>query len=255
MRISLSLLCLVANLFIGAQTINISVSEVKNFDPYFDANAQKIYRLAVDKIAANKRFTLVERKFFDAIEKEKERQKNEGFIDGVIVKQGVQQGANLLFNIAFDRNTQILATSFINIEEGITICSHSYDFNQFPDVYTLSVEFENVFSENLAECLGHLLPTVSIEMVEILTAKGPKATKLLFYCEGDCGILKNDQLIVYYHIEKQLANKKVDFEEVIGKVKVTEIENDDFFNAEVLEGDKKIFEVVQEKKTLYAKFK
>lgn len=256
MRINFTILAVLLALpFISAQKINITIGEVQHYDPYFENNAERIYRLAVDQVVANGRFTLLERKHFDAIELEMERQKNESFIDGEIAEQGKHIGANLLYNLEFNRNEKVLITRLLDIESGGTVCSKSYDFKAYQEVYTLQDDFIASFQRDLEDCFAGLSTETTIELAEVLDVKGTKATKLLFYCEGDCNVLQKDTLKVYYKTTKKVSDREAYFEEVIGSVRVDEIENQNFFNAVVLEGNKQILSISKKKIPLYAKIK
>lgn len=255
----ISLICFCIGLFgfsiLPAQKIIISVTEVKHFDSDFEQNAYKIYDLAVKKIAENKRFTLVERKYFEAIEQEKERQKNEGFIDGVIVEQGKQIGANRVFALEYDQRTKFFKSTLVNIEKGTTDCINSYNVKRFLKGKNLVADFYKTFAKDLERCLSQLVGEhAQIELVEILEKKGDKATKLLFYCEQGCSVQKKDRLKIFYFVQKKVGDKMVNYEEAIGEVEIKEIENESFFNTKVRKGAERIYQIMQEKKQLYAKF-
>lgn len=244
---------LLLSTFLFSQTITISVAEIEHFDPYFEDSGKLIYDFLLRTTAAQPGLKLVERRAFDQIVEEQERQKNEGFMDGVIADQGKMLGALLLLSPVYDRDAGLLRLELRNLESGEINCVHTYDLETYMPDYELNEELWPMLDADVNNCLAPLQKSIPAQVAEILEEKGGKARRLLCFTEDMAGMKKGDEVTIFQVIKKKVGNKTVDYEETVGLVKIDEIENDNFFNVSVKDGGKEIVSLLAQNITLYAK--
>lgn len=239
--------------FLTGQTVTISVAEIEHFDPYFEENGTLIYDFLLRTTAAQPGLKLVERRAFDQVVEEQERQKNEGFMDGIIADQGKMLGALLLLSPVYDRDAGLLRLELRNLESGEIGCVYTYELDQFMPDYELDNELWQLLETDVNDCLTPLQKSIPAQVAEILEEKGGKARRLLCFTEDMGSLQKGDEVTIFRVTQKKVGNKSVDYEETVGLVRVDEIENDNFFNVSVKDGGKEIVSLLAQNITLYAK--
>ncbi|MFT5997914.1 MAG: hypothetical protein ACI81P_000359 [Neolewinella sp.] len=239
--------------FLYSQTATISVAEIEHFDPYFEDNGTLIYDLLLRTTAAQPGLKLVERRAFDQVVEEQERQKNEGFMDGVTADQGKMLGALLLLSTVYDRDAGLLRLGLRNLESGEINCVHTYELETYMPDYELSDNLLSLLETDVNNCLEPLQQSIPAQVAEILEEKGGKARRLLCFTEDMGPLKKGDEVTIFRVTKKKVGNKSVDYEETVGLVRIDEIENDNFFNVSVKDGGKEIVSLLAQNITLYAK--
>lgn len=240
-----------------AQRPTVSVETIEHFDPYFEDNSVRIVDFIVRQISQNDKLQLVERENFDGILTEQERQKNEGFIDGKIVEQGKLSGAQFLYRLNYDEVSLRLDMTLLNVETGEVLCTHTYELKELMQEYNFLPEFWTGLISDVEGCnkeVKNSAPESVFQLVQELDTKS--ATPLLLvYGEDTRQVSRGDRLTIYQKIKKKLGDKEVDYPEVIGEMTVREVENINFFNAIVIEGQEQLKLLLEQKKDLYARLR
>ncbi|WP_020569412.1 hypothetical protein [Neolewinella persica] len=239
--------------FLFGQTVTISVAEIEHFDPYFEESGTLIYDFLLRTTAAQPGLKLVERRAFDQVVEEQERQKNEGFMDGVTADQGKMLGALLLLSPLYDRDAGLLRLELRNLESGEISCVHTYALETYMANYELNDELWPLLETDVTGCLEPLQKSIPAQVAEVLEEKGGKARRLLCFTEDMGSLKKGDEITIFQIIRKKVGNKTVDYEASVGLVRIDEIENDNFFNVSVKDGGKEIVSLLAQNITLYAK--
>jgi len=115
---------------LDAQNQPTAVITEFTFDNRYTTGPQsdEVYRLAVQYLHESGRFSLVEREKWEAINKERELQKREDFIDGLMVEQGRSLGAQNMFfghviNVAEGVTYATIQLAVVDVATGKTIAS------------------------------------------------------------------------------------------------------------------------------------
>lgn len=196
-RILLLIFFCTSGVGLAAQAPTISVPEIDHFDPYFERNGNLIHNFILKTVAANPGVKLVERKQFDKVLEEQERQKNEGFMDGKTVDQGGLVGAQLVLAPAYDKDAGLLKLSLRNLETGEISCLHTYPLEEYTPDNQLSEKLYERLRDDIESCLPSVekIP-VSATVAEVLEEKSGKARRLLCYTEDATPLHEDDILSV-----------------------------------------------------------
>lgn len=207
-----------------------------NLDYYSVANekATAEYQAVVSGVfVSDKRFSVVERGKIYLIERERELQKSEDFINGQVVQQGVSIGADFLVTGYANSQKQVLTLSLYEVASGKLLGKEDLDLTL---AYKLRVLVRQQFIQKY-------FPLPGIKLVKVLEG-GPKAESVLIAAGTKAGIIRKETLevkeLTYEETDGQLLEREV----TIGQIKVVQVENENFSICKVEEGQKAIAEKV-----------
>ncbi|MDJ1496691.1 CsgG/HfaB family protein [Cytophagaceae bacterium DM2B3-1] len=203
----------------------------------------------------DKRFTVLERDNLSVIDKERELQKTENFIDGKIIQQGISIGANYIITGSGDPSQRLvtvklydvvagnlLGTDIINFEDEVLldngVLSHS-------DLNDIMVKIVN------KQFLYKYFPLPSIKVVRILEEGKKGAEKLLIAAGSKDGITRKKQFLIKEKVYEEVDGKQIERDIVLGKVKISEVENEFFSVASLEDGTKLITEKIKKGTKLF----
>ncbi|HTB32811.1 MAG TPA: CsgG/HfaB family protein [Bacteroidia bacterium] len=207
-----------------------------------------------DAFVNTKRFTLVERDKMDQITSERNLQKSSDFIDGSVVQQSAALGVQYLVlgNItkahdnfrsmscykgasASEFKASILFTvRVVDVSTGEIMASTSFSADE---------KGRNAFDKGLDDIRPDLEDfikknftlTLSMAQVETKDVSGA-ATKVLIAGGSAFGLKVNDVFKVYEDSELEVDGKKVPHKITLGKITVTEVQDENFSECNVTEG-------------------
>lgn len=240
-----------------AQVTPIVISKVKVEDSKFNGAAIFIKEKMEEVLLSKEYITVVDRDATHLVNKERDIQRNEAFMDGVYVDQDKAIGAMILMDIEYLAESATLKISLLNVETGEKLFKKTYDIDRFLTP-GLEIERPRYFTRYMKEKTEEILveldlgAKVEIQLVSISKEKGDKAEEVVLYCENACQLSRKNKLTVYQEEAsdpKALYRKKTK----IGEVEVTYIETEQVFLAKVKSGNKKIKTAITQEKKLFCK--
>lgn len=191
----------------------------------------------VNFFTTHKKFLVVDRNSISYIQKERELQKSEEFIDGYMVEQGKIEGADILFRITYIEDEKILSFQIYNVETGQSICGKDQEVRtgRFGS-RELDVTVRNMLYEVLYDCFNQ-----KFSFVRAVTEKG-KSVQSALIAIGRSSQAKERDLVEFY----QLVTEVVDGEEyirrhVLAKGEITSVQDDHFSNVKISEGHVELY--------------
>lgn len=172
-----------------------------------DQDAIAISDAVTDGFVRTKRFSIVYRSKADKIFAGLDLQKSEEYVDGSIVEEGKILGAEFLIagNVRSAIPEAAVAKAIKNIEPMID----EFVSRNFP---------------------------VTFFVVEIMETKNGEATKVLISGGTGFGLKKSDKLKIVELIDLDVDGNKFTRKKVIGEIKVTEVEDENFSQCQVTSG-------------------
>lgn len=206
-----------------------------------------------------KRFVVVDRSKMDALQREKDLQKSEDFLDGRVIQQGVSLGADYLISghvasaqayemKAQDANGKITTTymaklsfllNVIDVATGEVIVSETIEpkagsswlgvlgIGASTPEDAVTQALKNIGDKIDDFVARYFAQTFSIAQILEKNSKGG-ATKLLIAGGSASGLKKGDKLTVYELSEIELEGKRLARRRELGEIKIIEVENENF---------------------------
>ncbi len=216
-----------------------------------------------------KRFNIVDRTKMDELQKEKNLQKSEDYIDGTVIQQGISLGAKFLVSgkvtsvsksSGYKDRTKIDGTKVselvneaninfscqvIDVETGQVINSETFSNSGGGSFLGMSMakNIEEAFSSSLSSLGSDIDRWVGINFPAIFViaeiqekdSKG-NATKILIAGGSAFGLEKGDLLKVVELSIMEVNGKKLERKKEIGELKITKVEDENFSTCSVKEG-------------------
>ena len=230
---------------LSAQTTYFTVKATKSKTAKF-AKAAKLVKLNLEKACLKNPFiSVVDRDLFNEVEREREIQKSESFMDGSYVDQDKAIGASIMILSNYDPETKYLTLNLIDIETNELIFRELYNIKHFLIGHT--VEREAYFGRYLEEVMEDILIKLNLsQVIEIQIAKiskvdNNKAKTVLLYCPNECNLTKGQELEVYK--ENKIENLNIVEKEIVGLLVVNHVETDQVSTAKIKNGGKEIFSI------------
>ncbi len=226
-------------------------------------HANSIQEAVTEGFVKTKRFNIVDRSKMDALKKEKELQKTEDFMDGSVVKQGANIGANFLIsgNVLEAKAEAIIGTKgetigykakliislkVIDVSTGQVVSSETIEpkantglFGGFTAPSTPEGAISKAIKEissKIDEFVAKNFP-VTFAIAEIQQKdKNGGASKVLISGGAAFGLKKGQKLKVVEISEMNVNGKKMVRKKEIGELKITKVEDDNFSTCEVSAG-------------------
>ncbi len=201
----------------------------------------------VETIVADQRFVVVERQNFDAIYSERELQKSEDFIEGYIVQQGGNIGADYLIFGDLDPFNLVLSLSLFSVSDQKTIEKKNIDLIPILEDNLLP---KNVITPATQEMLFQHFPP-KILVVEELDGNSKKVKLALVSGGSKYGLRKGQLLEVKIKTEIEVDGEKLERLETVSLLSIKEVENDNFSKCEVEDGGDRLKSKMQSSEKLY----
>lgn len=259
-----------AFVFANAQEkTNVGIIPFTNLGGANNQDVITIQEAVTSSFVKTKRFNIVDRTKISELQKEKNLQKSEDFIDGTVVQQGISLGAKFLISGKVTSVTKFSGNKTRKKLDGTTVNElvneASVNFScQVIDVETGQVINSETFSnagggnflglslaKNVDEAFASSLSSLSSDIdkwvyvnfpaifsiAEIQTkdSKGA-ATKILMTGGSAFGLEKGEKLKVVEVTEMVINGKKIKRKKEIGEVKIDKIEDENFSICTVKEG-------------------
>lgn len=220
-----------------------------------DLNEQNIRNVA-DQIVSfytnDERFVVIDRAKYDLIKNEQELQKSEEFIDGYVVEQGKQEGADYIFYTKYLRKQKALYLRVYDVTNGKVYCENTEEFDLLLGI--IKDAREKVYQ--LLNKINNECFSISFHVVRSLDKKEGAKTKSLLIAMGHNQKIKlNHELEIFRTVVENIGNKEMERDEVIGEGKIDKIEDANFSQIKVTKGGEAIAEYLQAGEPLYCRVK
>jgi hypothetical protein len=238
-----------------AQVTPIAISTISVEKSKFSGAAIFIKEKMEEVLIEKEYVQVVDRDVTHLVDKEREIQKKEAFMDGVYVDQDKAIGAMIVMDIEYLAESKNLKISLIDVESGEKLFRKTYDIARFLTP-GLEIERPDYFTRFLKEKTEEILAEldlgakVVIELVSVSKEKKNEATEVVIYCQNACQLSRETMLKVYMEVETDpsaIFNKKRD----VGEVRISFIETEQVFLAEVKSGKKEIKQLIDQGKKLF----
>ncbi|HFA50152.1 MAG TPA: hypothetical protein ENJ95_14170 [Bacteroidetes bacterium] len=218
-----------------------------------EMNRQNLSNVA-DRIVSfytnDDRFLVIDRANYNLIEDEQERQKSEEFIDGYVVEQGKQEGADYIFYTKYLRKEKSLYLRVYDVREGKVFCESEQKFDVFLGVIKdAGKKVAQLLNKVNNECFS-----VSFPVVRSLDKKAGSKTKILLVAIGrNQKVKENYELEVFHTVTEKVGDKEIKREEVIGKGKIDKVEDANFSQLKITKGGEAIALALKNGEALFCK--
>lgn len=250
-----------SNVFCQNNKIRIGMLEfesLKKTKKFFDSNETNEYNnvikyaenYIIDRLIEDKRFIIVERSKTNVIKKELELQKSENFMDGYVVEQGSQIGADYLMNGLFDPDSKDLILSLYSVSDNEV--KYKNPVSLLPDFWG-KIDVKGVIQQDISNMINKVFP-VFIPVIEVL--EGTDDARLVLVAGGSKNGFKDYDIISFYTIEEKMVDgKSLQREITVGKGKVIEVENENFSRVKIQSGGSEVKSFINNKVKVYCKLK
>ncbi len=226
--------------------ISIAILKFTNTDSYtYDytpEQKQKEIQILQDRLTSvfsdDLRFILVDRGKTALIEKERELQKKEDFIDGYVTKQGTAIGADYLITGLHDFKTKTLSINFYEVGSGKLLGNEIFK-DRISDFGT---PLNKQITKQLVQKYFPLSP---LKIIRFLT-ENDKKDEVLIAGGKKNGLNTKETLWVMEQILETFEGKEVLRDVKIGELKILYVENDNFSVCKITKGSQKIKERINQ---------
>jgi hypothetical protein len=231
----------------------LSVSSTRNsYSNYGQSsnNAEVVEEAITEAFVFTKRFIVVDRAKMREIKGEKELQKSEDFIDGKVIQQGKNLGANYLVS------TSIIETLGTDQDFGGVVFNISL---KLIDVSTSGIISSKIFKAQknkiryeIFEWINENFPLM-VSIVKVQKADRKDSPIEILIAAGSLnGLAKNDKLTVIeiekLEVDGQMKTRNIE----IGQLQVEKVEGPDFSVCKILDGASLIGEKIKTKSNIKA---
>ncbi len=190
----------------------------------------------VEAFVSDQRFTVVERQRLNIVEGERELQKSEDFIDGYVVQEGKNIGADYLVLGDFDPINMVLSLSLFSVADQKTVDKKNVNLepvlkeNKSPRTLILPATQEMLFRQFPPKIL----------VIKELDGSSKKVKLALVSGGSKYGLKKEQILEVKIKVSEEVDGEKLERLETIAQLVIIDIENENFSKCEVIEGGDKL---------------
>lgn len=241
-------ICTLLILSLNAQSKSVLVSTTKFVDPAYKNTVIQIHERIEEALLSLDNISLVDRDMFRIVAHERDIQKHESFMDGKIVEQDKATGAEWIIKCDLNEDEDIIRLTVLEVETSKSIFSEEYKIGRFL-LDNKNVErpkyFGRFFDEKLEELTSALDVSnmLEVDLVEISKKEGDKAKEVVLLCKNKCKLNRKTKLSVL-KVEEG-SSKYVKNRTKIGEVKITYVETEEIYIAEVKKGHKEIMKNIE----------
>jgi len=181
-------------------------------------------------------FKVVDYRSYELVSQERERQKDEAFIDGYIVEQGKNEGVQFILSPIYLVTENELTVRVIDIETGIVVCQASTPLIK----NKTGTEYSRYYSALLTQQLNNRCFNLQYPVVRVLKEKGGDAKELLV-AFGSIQHAKEKQIVgIFRTVIENVGSEEIERQVQIGEGEVAMVEGDNFSIVEIKKGGEEI---------------
>ncbi len=216
-------------------------------------DARRIQDYVLEVFTNDKRFKLVDRSSWNFVVQERELQKTEAFIDGIVVEQGKSIGAEYLLSGTLNYAQTALTLTVYSVTDKKIKAKKTITLKA---VKLLSLKLDPLKTQVTEETRKFIseLFTPLIKVIKITDGSKNKAKEILIAGGKKLGLKKGNTFVVKAKKMIEVEGVLMEREEKIAVVEILVVENDNFSVCEVLEGKKELVIETQNGTPLYCYF-
>ena len=262
----LTMACMTTNAQ-STKKISVGIMPFTGTNSSYNRNVANIQEAVTTAFVKTKRFNIVDRTKMAVLKNEKELQKTEDFIDGEVVAQGRNLGAEYLVSghvllyktervsgtktdakgnkstyygykgtITVNLKVIDIVTTAVKASESMTVTGGGASTKTKEAALNIALKRLNKKIDKFVDVNFPLIVTI----VEISESKKDAATSILIGAGSYLGLKKGDKLTVKEITSVELNGQMVDREREIGELKIKEVEGEHFSVCSVKKGGDKI---------------
>lgn len=209
---------------------------------------KQIPDLLISNYSSDDRFTVIDKKNFKLVKDEKERQKSEDFIDGYIVEQGKQEGADFIVRSSLLNNGKGIVVKYYKVEDGTVECSLERSFGFINLGGYVKSAVEDIVQESLVSCFG-----LAFDVVRAEDTKKDKVKSILIFGGHGNNISRGDYFEVFEIKDEEIGNLVVKRQNVIAEGYISSVEDDNFSILKIKSGGELLSEKLSNGIKLFCK--
>ncbi len=216
------------------------------------ARMQKMQGFVASHFGGDARFVLIDRASLNIISREQELQKSEQFLDGYVVGQGKNIGADYLLSGDFDLNAIELTISLFSVADQTVVGKEVIDMKKA--FFNFAANFRDPVVEGARRLSGRVFP-VMMTVVEISEQKKDKAKALLIAAGLNRGLKTGQQLEIKTKDTREVDGVKQPYNRTVGTGKVDKVEDQNFSILSIEDGGEEVKKLIDGGKKLFCTFK
>lgn len=230
-------------------------------NPYYTASQtardirsrmEKMQGFVSSVFGSDARFVLVDRNALNIVQKERELQKTEQFLDGYVVGQGKNIGADYLLNGEFDLNSITLTVSLFSVAEQTVVSKEVIEMKKA--FFNFAANFRDPVVDGTRRLAARVFPMM-MSVVEITEQKKDKAKAILVAGGNNRGVKRGQSLDIKMKEEREVDGQMQTYYRTVGQGTVDKVEDDNFSIVEVTDGEEEVKKLLDSGKKLYCTFK
>lgn len=213
---------------------------------------EKMQGFVSSVFGSDARFVLVDRNALNIVQKERELQKTEQFLDGYVVGQGKNIGADYLLNGEFDLNSITLTISLFSVAEQTVVSKEVVEMKKA--FFNFAANFRDPVVDGTRRLAARVFPMM-MSVVEITEQKKDKAKAILIAGGNNRGVKRGQSLDIKMKEEREVDGQMQTYYRTVGQGTVDKVEDDNFSIVEVTDGEEEVKKLMDSGKKLYCTFK
>jgi hypothetical protein len=221
------------------------------FKAFSSGSATQVYSsvpdYCLDFFSNNKKFVTVDRKNLTLLSKEKELQKSEDFIDGYIVEQGKSEGVDFICKPIYYEDKKLLNIRIYDVASGHIKCSKERNLeSNFMGIKNLEKQVRYLMHELMWDCFG-----TKFTILRPTDPKDTNAKKLIVAIGSKSKAEVEDDLDIFEYVEEEVDGDKIYRKQVIGRGRIELIQDGNFSEVKVKDGNKQVAALLAAGKKVY----
>lgn len=204
----------------------------------------------------NGSISVVERDANSVVERERNLQKSEAFIDGKYVEQGKAVGADYILQSTLQKSDGQLVMKIMDVATGEALASETSNIGanlKWGENNLATSPSWRKIRNATNSLLNKFLAKDKVSVVRILEEKGDEA-KLILVAGGTAkGLKEKSKLDIFLVSVEMVDEEKLERFDLIGEGKVDEVENANFSKVKIKDGEKEVKKAILEGKKLYCR--
>ena len=211
---------------------------------------EQLRDFAIEAVLSDQRFVLIDRNQLSLVEREQELQKSEDFIDGYIVEQGKEIGADYILSGNFNLETFFLDLALYDVGEKTTVSKKNVPMKR-------SIRWglkgtRKVINEAVLSMMYDIAPP-SIRIVRETKGSNSKVKEVLISGGDKVGLKSGKKLTAFIEVEEEFEGEMLTRFQNVGVLNVIDTEGPNFSTCKVKDGGNEIKTILKTGEKVYCK--